>query len=101
MAGLCSSSCVLVQQQGLLQRVVVIHLSPVHVDSSQRSYSWVELAGKHHLAQPGRQVAQHELSIHPLPLLIVNVAVGLIHDLLLDQLFQAILKSDDAHRILT
>lgn len=52
------------------------------------------------LAKARRQVAQHELGIHTLPLLIINITVGLIHDLLLDELLQAVFQSDDPNRVL-
>ena len=50
------------------------------------------------LSESWRQISQHQLCIHTLPLLIVNVAVCLIHNLLLDELFKAIFQRDDAHR---
>jgi len=38
------------------------------------------------LAKARWQVAQHELGIHMLPLLIINISISLIHNLLLDEL---------------
>ena len=56
--------------------------------------------GGYILAKARRQVTQHELGIHTLPLLVINITVGLIHDLLLDELFQAVFKSDHPNRVL-